>query len=307
MHLQILDLDGSLTRQSSLAGAASWQSCRRFDLRDLGARLRLWARASTIAETRERLAATGVLAESAITLLGSGDFHHVAALLHEQIREPFTLVHFDNHPDWVRLAPRWHCGAWINRTLALPTLARAVTLGPCSDDLVNPGLKGGNLAALDSGRLVLYPWQHSPSRIWHRIADGPGHRYADGFLRWRNLCERDLDEAISAMIGAVPTEAVWISIDKDVLPENEVVTNWDQGRMPLDALVRMLAALGTQRRVIGADICGEYAPLVHANPLKRWEARLDQPRREDVTAANLEANERANRALLAAIAGAAPC
>jgi len=307
MHLQILDLDGSLTAQASLAAAAAWQSVRTFDWRDLGPSLRLWARRPTIDESRQRIAGGGIRAENALTLLGSGDFHHVAALLHENVRERFTLVHFDNHPDWVRLAPRWHCGGWINRTLALPALARVVTLGPCSDDLVNPGLKGGNLAALDSGRLVLFPWQHAPSRIWHRIADGPGHRYANGFLHWRNLCERELDEAISAMIGAVPTEAVWISIDKDVLPENDVVTNWDQGRMPLDAVLRALAALGANRRVIGADICGEYAPLAHANPLKRWEARLDQPRRGHVTEARLEANERVNRALLAAIAGAASC
>ncbi len=307
MHLQALDLDGSLTTQTSLAGAASWQSVRTFDWRDLGAPLRLWARRSTIALARQRLAAGEVRIENAITLLGSGDFHHVAALLHEKIREPFTLVHFDNHPDWVRFAPRWHCGAWINRTLALPLLARVVTLGPCSDDLINPGLKGGNLAALDSGRLALFPWQHAPSRIWHRIADGPGHRYANGFLHWRNLCERELDEAISAMIGAVPTEAVWISIDKDVLPEKEVVTNWDQGSMPLDAVLRAIAALRARRRVIGADICGEYAPLAHANPLKRWEARLDQPRREHVSDARLQANARVNRALLAAIAGAVPC
>lgn len=307
MHLQALDLDGSLTTQTSLAGAASWQSVRTFDWRDLGSALRLWARRSTIALARQRLAAGEVRIENAITLLGSGDFHHVAALLHEKIREPFTLVHFDNHPDWVRFAPRWHCGAWINRTLALPLLARVVTLGPCSDDLINPGLKGGNLAALDSGRLALFPWQHAPSRIWHRIADGPGHRYANGFLHWRNLCERELDEAISAMIGAVPTEAVWISIDKDVLPEKEVVTNWDQGSMPLDAVLRAIAALRARRRVIGADICGEYAPLAHANPLKRWEARLDQPRREHVSDARLQANARVNRALLAAIAGAVPC
>jgi arginase family enzyme len=307
MHLQILDLDGSLTAQASLRDAAPWASVRTFAFGDLGPRLRLWSRSATIAEARQRLAASGTEAESAITLLGSGDFHHVAALLHERVRRPFTLVHFDNHPDWVRFAPRWHCGSWMNRTLALPLLARAVTLGPCSDDLVNPGLKGGNLGALASGRLALFPWQHAPSRIWHRIADGPGHRYEHGFLHWRNLCERRLDEAISEAIDAMPTEAVWITIDKDVLPEDEVVTNWDQGRMPLEALLQFLRALGARRRVIGADICGEYAPPAHANPFKRWEARMDQPRRDEVTAARLAANERVNGALLSAIAGAAPC
>jgi arginase family enzyme len=306
MHLQIFELDGSLTAQTSLVDAAPWQSIRTIDLHDIAPRLRLWARRSTIEQTRQRLSDVGALIDSTITLLGSGDFHHVAALLHERVREPFTLIHFDNHPDWVRLAPRWHCGSWMNRTLALPLLARAITLGPCSDDLIHPGLKGGNLAALDSGRLILYPWSHAPSRIWHSIADGPGHRYERGFIYWRNLCERELDEAISAVIAEIPTQGVWISVDKDVLPEDEVVTNWDQGQMPLDAMLRFVRAIVTERRVLGADICGEYASADHANPLKRWEARRDQPHRTDVATARLEANERVNRALLAAIAGGSP-
>jgi arginase family enzyme len=305
MHLQIFDLDGSLTGQASLADAAHWQSVRTLALRDIGPKLRLWSRAATIELARRRIA--DGTSEPAITLLGSGDFHHVAALLHERVREPFTLIHFDNHPDWVRLAPRWHCGSWLNRTLALPNLRRAITLGPCSEDLVRPGIKGGNLAALDSGRLVLFPWQHEPSRVFHRIADGPGHRYERGLIHWRNVSERRLDEAISAIMGEVPTRAVWITIDKDVLPENEVVTNWDQGLMPLDAVLRFVRALVAARRLIGADLCGEYAPPAHANPFKRIEARIEQPRRDEVTAANLAANERVNVALLGALAGAPSC
>ncbi|HVT33763.1 MAG TPA: hypothetical protein VHE32_14025 [Rhodanobacteraceae bacterium] len=301
MHLQIFDLDGSLAAQSSLITSADRESARTFDLRDLGPRLRLWARDSTMAKARARVADARV--ETSVTLLGSGDFHHVASLLHERVQEPFTLVHFDNHPDWVRLAPRWHCGSWINRALELPLLARAITLGPCSDDLVRPGLKGGNLGALGSGRLVLHPWHHAPSRVWRRIADGPGHRWAGGFVHWRNLAERSLHEAIRDAIDEMPTDAVWISIDKDVLPEETVLTNWDQGRMPLDALLGFLAAIGAERRVVGADVCGEYAPIDHANPLKRWESRLDQPRRESDASA-LEANERINRTLLSALAGA---
>ena len=255
-----------------------------------------------MAEARRRLADTPI--EATITLLGSGDFHHVAALLHERIDEPFTLIHFDNHPDWVRLAPRWHCGSWLNRTLALPNLARAVTLGPCSDDLVRPGLKGGNLGALDGGRLALFPWHHAPSRVWRHIADGPGHRVGNGLIHWRNLDERSLPEAIDEALAAMPTDAVWISIDKDVLPEDEVVTNWDQGHMPLDALRAFLDAIRARKRIIGADLCGEYAPIAHANAFKRIESALDQPQRETVDATRLAANERVNRALIASLAGA---
>ncbi|MET0232738.1 MAG: arginase family protein [Rhodanobacteraceae bacterium] len=302
MHLLVLDLDGSLREQSSLREAAAWQSVRTIDASDIAPRVRLWARSRTMEEMRRRL--DGVELASTIALLGSGDFHHLAALLHERIDEPFTLIHFDNHPDWVRLAPRWHCGSWLNRTLALPNLARAVTLGPCSDDLVRPGLKGGNLDALDSGRLALFPWHHAPSRVWRRIADGPGHRFGNGLIHWRNLDERSLPEAIDETLAAMPTEAVWISIDKDVLPEDEVVTNWDQGHMPLEALRAFLDAIRVRKRILGADICGEYAPIAHANAFKRIESRLDQPRRETVDAARLAANERVNRVLIASLAGA---
>jgi arginase family enzyme len=103
----------------------------------------------------------------------------------------------------------------------------------------------------------------------------------------------------------MPTDAVWISIDKDVLPEDEVVTNWDQGHMPLDALLEFLRAIRAKKRIIGADICGEYAPIAHANALKRIESRLDQPWHESIDTSRLAANERVNRALIASLAGAA--
>jgi arginase family enzyme len=68
-------------------------------------------RASAIQRARARMADTAAGAP-AVTMIGSGDFHHLAVLLLERAREPVTVIHFDNHPDWVRWAPRWHCGSW---------------------------------------------------------------------------------------------------------------------------------------------------------------------------------------------------
>jgi len=161
MHLQFLDLDGSLEAQRSLPAIAPWESFSTLPLRDLAPRLRLWSRERTMRAARARIHAQAP-AGPTLSLLGSGDFHHLAVLLMEQAREPITLVHIDNHPDWVRLAPRWHCGSWVNRALELPQVRRVVTLGPCSDDLVRPDLKGGNLAALAAGRIALFPWRHAP-------------------------------------------------------------------------------------------------------------------------------------------------
>jgi len=302
MHLQILNLDGALDAQTSLPTIAPWDSVSTVDLRDLAPRLRLWARARTVREARTRIAAQAPNGPT-LHLIGSGDFHHLAAVLMERAVEPITIVHIDNHPDWVRLAPRWHCGSWVNRALALPQVRRVVTLGVCSDDLVRPDLKGGNLPALASGKLALFPWEHAPSRVWRRIPDGPGRRWKDGHIHWRNLAETGLETALDAIIPLISTDAVWISIDKDALDEREALTNWDQGRMPLSALLQIIIAVGACKRIVGADICGEFSPIAHTNWFKRWEARADQPQR-NADAAMLARNEETNRELLMAIAKA---
>ena len=308
MHLKIIDLDGALDAQVSLRDVAPWQSVQRIDLRDLGPRLRLWSTARTMRAARARLMAAATAAP-AVHLLGSGDFHHLAVLLMEQVREPVTIVHIDNHPDWVRLAPRWHCGSWVNQALRLPQVAKVITLGVCSDDLVHPDLKGGNLPALGAGRIALLPWQHEPSRVWRRVADGPGHRYEHGRIHWRNLSQmmasQGLQVMLDAIIAPIATDAIWFSIDKDVLPEADAVTNWDQGQMPLSVVVEVIRALGARKRVAGADICGEYSPPRHGNLFKRWEARMDQPQRETFDAALQARNENTNRELLKALQAAA--
>jgi arginase family enzyme len=303
MHLQILNLDGALDAQTSLRLVAPWNSIATIELRDLAPRLRLWARERTMRAARTRLH-EHAREEPTLSLLGSGDFHHLAVLLMEQAREPITIVHIDNHPDWVRLAPRWHCGSWVNQALRSPHVRRVITLGVCSDDLVHPDLKGGNLPALANGRIVLFPWQHAPSRVWRRLADGAGHRYEKGHLIWSNLAEIGVEKALNAIIPLIETHAIWISIDKDVLAEREALTNWDQGQMPLAAVVQIIRALGAHFSLAGADICGEFSAPNHANWLKRWEARMDQPERE-ASAERLARNEATNRELLVAIEKAA--
>ena len=272
-------------------------------MRDLAQALRLWSRAAAMDRARARMAAT-VTGAPAVTMIGSGDFHHLAVLLLERIREPVTVIHFDNHPDWVRWAPRWHCGSWVNEALRLRQVAKVITLGPCSDDLVRPQLKGGNLAALASGRLVLLPWRHAPSRVWGRVADGPGHRREGGHLVWRNLADAGNAENVAFILDRIDTAAIWITIDKDVLPETEALTNWDQGQMPLRVLLDLIIGIGTRKRIAGADICGEFSPPALRNPFKQIESRIDRPQRS-VDSARLARNEAVNLELLGAIRQAA--
>ena len=148
VRLRVLDLDGSLTQQPALAQRS--ETVQVVPMDDLADGLRLWATTPALEEFRRRL---NRLAEPAgegpvVTFLGSGDFHHLAALLIERAAGPVSVVHFDNHPDWVRFPPAWHCGSWVNRVLDMDHVARVVTIGPCGGDLDWPQLKGANLAAL---------------------------------------------------------------------------------------------------------------------------------------------------------------
>jgi hypothetical protein len=301
VHLEVLQLDGSVEAQAS-GQTPHWQSVRLLDLRDLAARLRLWSGGRAIAEARRRILEVPNPPDPTVTLVGSGDFHHLTPLLLERAREPVTVIHFDNHPDWVRLAPRWHCGSWVNQALRSPRVERVVTIGPCSDDLVWPGLKSGNLPALVSGRLRLFPWSHAPSRVLRRMPDGASWKGAPGRMVWNNLVEMSPEQVGRTILAQIATNAVWITVDKDVLPEDEVISNWDQGRMPLRAVVDLIETIGREHSLAGADICGEYAPPQFPNALKRWEVRRDQPQRPPPDAAALARNAEVNRRLLAAIA-----
>ena len=243
--MNILDLDHSLTSQAPIARRLASGQATRLDLLDLGPKLRLWSTVKTWNSFAARLAQRPrpVDARPEILFVGSGDYHHLTPAFLADLKEPISLIHFDNHPDWVRFAPKRHCGSWVNRALKMPAIKRIVTLGPCSDDLHNPQLRGGNLGALKRGHLQLFPWQHPPSKVWGRVGDGAGHQQQENHLHWRNLAELDWGVFLEQMISSLPTDAIWITIDKDVLASEDAATNWDQGGMRLTHLLQALRAL----------------------------------------------------------------
>ena len=50
---------------------------------------------------------------------------------------------------------------------------------------------------------------------------------------------------------------LYISLDKDILCEEEAAVNWDQGTVRLSEVLEVLEAAFRSRPVIGADLCGE--------------------------------------------------
>jgi hypothetical protein len=278
MRLRLVDLDGNETLAAVAAKLGA--GAQRLDCRDMGARLRLWTSRSAVRQFAARMdrAPSPEGSGPVVTLLGSGDYHHLVTALLAKVNEPFTLLHFDNHPDWVRLAPRYHCGSWVNRALELPAIARIVTIGPCSDDLDWPEFKGGNLAALESGRLELYPWRHAPSSVLRKRRSTHCFHQEGRHLVWRNAGDESWPTFLDELRSRIPTEAVWFTVDKDVLRPADAATNWDQGQMPLAALLEGLRRLGQGKRVLGADLCGDYSkPVFGWNVIKRIEAWQDHP------------------------------
>ena len=298
--MNILDLDHSLTAQEPIVQRLADGRATRLDLLELGPQLRLWSTERNYQRFTQRLQQRPKRSTQRpeVFFVGSGDYHHLTPALLSNLPEPITLIHFDNHPDWVRFAPRRHCVSWINRALKMPNIKRIVTLGPCSDDLQNPQLKGGNLGALRRGDLQLFPWQHAPTKVWGRIGDGAGHEQRENHLHWRNLADQDWPSFLDNLIQSLPTEAIWITVDKDVLASEDAATNWDQGGMRLTHLLQAIRALATSKRVLGIDICGEFAKAPHHNLLKRWEAKSDQPAPERWSESDLLRNSITNAALL---------
>ena len=53
---------------------------------------------------------------------------------------------------------------------------------------------------------------------------------------------------------------LYISIDKDILSPDVLITNWDQGDMTSEQLFELLRKLFDERQILALDICGEDLP-----------------------------------------------
>jgi len=161
-----------------------------------------------------------------VTLIGSGNYHYVSYLLLSEIEKPFTLLLFDHHTDMMEApsATLLSCGSWVLEAIdKLPMLQKVILIG------VNHKLK----------KLI-------PPHM-HPIVSVHANDISGGWYSWdRNI------------LSDIPTQLVYISIDKDVLDRTEAETDWDQGNMKLNDLLQMLRSIAAHKEIVGVDICGEY-------------------------------------------------
>jgi arginase family enzyme len=216
------------------------------------------------------------------TLSGSGDFHHLSAVWMRQFREPFTLLSFDNHPDWDIRPPHWSCGAWINRALENPQV-QSIGIWGCANFECNfPSRLLGNRHAAKTHKLLVYPWRQKRVRYPAYLNPLRIGNWKAMFMDW---LDHDHDHK------------VYVTIDLDCLVAGEAVTNWESGRFTCADLLWALRVLREKVQVIGGDLCGGWSRPLYQTPFQKLAGWFDhpplpEPAREDLLSRNLVTLER---------------
>ena len=295
MRIRVIDLDGSITSQDRVL--------RKFDpevhdLRRWGPRLRLacrWKRFYRFERRLDRVFDPDDCRDPAITLLGSGDFHHVTLALLRRMRQPFNLLVIDKHPDWMRGIPLLHCGTWLHHASQLANVRRIFHLGGAADfDDVYRHLAPQSL--LQKGKIVTLPavrsfengfWRNLPHRPLRAKFDTPVDRDRLEELLWPHLEELD----------RLP---LYISLDKDAMWMPESVANWDSGFLDLSEIQEILQFFmkASGNDLLGMDIVGDWSHVSTQGLMRHMLHRFEHPKRKiDPEQARL-CNERTNLMLL---------
>jgi hypothetical protein len=306
----LLHLDDALELQPDFVGAAVSAGAHEWDEKTCGLSLRLWGRNDSLSMLKRSIARLPRRKrdEARLCFMGSGDFHHVTALLIadalDTVSCPVTVIHIDNHPDWVHFDNGMHCGSWVNAAANHPQVDKVITFGVCSSDLSSPQRKGANLDLLRSGKLELYPYGHPPSRVRGSFGNGASFSQLGNELHWVSMEMLGEENFADRLLSRIGTEAVYITVDKDALIPADAVTNWDQGALQLPYVLWLISRIAERHRIIGADVTGDYSAPRYGGSfltraLKRAEILIDQPLRCDQMHNARNINSAANHALFA--------
>jgi hypothetical protein len=258
MDIRVLDLDGSIRQQPLFL--------QRFqplvhDLRRWGPRLRLGCTFRAFRRWEAALAravASPMDTAPALTFVGSGDFHHVSLSLVRRIGQPFNLLIFDNHPDWMRGIPFLHCGTWVVHAARLPQIRHIFHVG-------------GNVD-FDNTFRWLAPWKLLRSGKVHVLPSVRGFE-GGGWAKVPHqplrpephtpMDEGRLRRLLQPFEEELARWPLYVSLDKDVMSSQEATVNWDSGHLTL-AEVETALTLFTEAahdKLAGMDVVGDWSPV----------------------------------------------
>lgn len=156
-----------------------------------------------------------------IHFIDSGNYHYVSEFWMEKINENFNLIVFDHHSDMQQpmFGNILSCGSWIMNSLDRNIyLQKVILIGVGEEEKKFISEEYKNrIVCIDKKNLNM--WNYEDYEI---------ERYP-----------------------------VYISVDKDVLSEDVIDTNWSQGDMKISELENILHNIIEHEQVIGIDICGE--------------------------------------------------
>ncbi|MHB1425425.1 MAG: arginase family protein, partial [Gemmataceae bacterium] len=291
MQPRILDLDGSLVRQTLLlrrSGAAIlW-------LQDWGRKLRLACHHGSFTRFENQLAHRAGSPHDAqpfLNFLGSGDFHHVSLALLRRLTCPFNLLVIDNHPDWMRGVPFLHCGTWLFHAAQLPGVRRIFHVGGEVD--------------FDNAYRWLAPW---PMIRSGKVIVAPARRRFQGRC-WENIAQRPLRRCPNEPAGHHPIEKwltpyreelaafpLYISVDKDVLISSEAVVNWDSGHLTTAEVLAIVETFSNAAdgQLAGMDVVGDWSPVQTRGWMRRLLHWIEHPALDINASAAARCNELLN-------------
>lgn len=270
----VIDVDGAIVQQQRLMDR--YQPAV-IPLQQNSAGLRYWCRTRRFEQLRQLLLSSAGPVKGKIIFYGSGDYHHLAYLLLSMMDEPVTVIQFDNHTDFWKSSPgHLHCGSWVVNSLKLPHVRKVIQLGidgdlKLSKDLPLPnfpmpqGPLTHEISLLREGKVEVYPNSMHQSVLFGRVrATLPCVEFKPGTFTtkayWRNIQDQGgIEATLGRILPTVPTDAVYLTIDKDVLRESESFTNYlgYQGTMTLDELLAAITLISKRKRILGVDVCGD--------------------------------------------------
>lgn len=292
LDVVVIDVDGAVVQQKRLM--EQYQPTV-IQLTQKSKALRYWCGIGELEQLRQLILSSVGTIKGKIIFYGSGDYHHLAYLWLSLIDEPVTVIDFDNHTDfWKSSQGHLHCGSWVVNSLELPHIRRLIQLGIDGDlvirkDIPVPilpmfiGTVTHKMSLLCEGKVEVYPNSVKRSIMFGRIrATLPCVELKPGLLttkaEWKDIQEHGgIEATLERILPTIPTETVYLTIDKDALRKLDSFTNYpdSQGTITLDELLAAISLIGKRKRIIGADVCGEgsYA-AVKGYPFKRGYAWL---------------------------------
>ncbi|CEG58742.1 arginase family protein [Legionella fallonii] len=239
-----------------------WEQVITLDFSPLEERLRLYGFRNALNECRKILAALSD--DYYFTFMGSGDFHHLTYPMLTRINKPFLLIILDNHTDCSFFPPQFSCGNWVNMSSKLSSCVKIIHIG-ATQGYGKFEKHFGVTQLVAKNKLV--------------TISGSEFVQNGGVL---------IKQALTDVDSYLP---FYLSIDKDVLSKEVIMTDWDQGVMSLEDMFMVINLLLQNRQCIGADICGEKTePFYFKNHLKRFISGFDHPQLPAVTKSEFQAN-----------------